>query len=65
MENGNQILNQQIGREQNTRLKNLIIKKLLEQNFHALSFVSKRSFICCGSLVNLVVAAVFIYCSNL
>ena len=64
MENGNQILNQQIGREQNTRLKNLIIKKLLEQNFHALSFISNRSFICRNSLVNFVVVAVFINCSN-
>ena len=46
------------------RLKNLIIKKLPEQNFHALSFISKRSFICCGSLINFVVVAVFINCSN-
>ena len=42
--------------------KNLIIKKLLEQFFHALSFILKRSFICCGSLA---AVAAFIYCSNL
>ena len=46
------------------RLKNLIIKKLSEQNFHALSIMSKRSFLCCGSLINFVVVAVFINCSN-
>ena len=46
------------------RLKNLIIKKLPEQNFHALSFISKRSFICCGSVISFVVVAVFINCSN-
>ena len=46
------------------RLKNLIIKKLSEQNLHALSIMSKQSFICCGSLINFVVVAVFINCSN-
>ena len=45
--------------------KNLIIKKVLEQFFHALSFILKRSFIFCGSLVNFAAVAAFIYCSNL
>ena len=41
------------------RLNNLNIKKILEQNFHSLSFISKRSFICSGSFVNFIVVAVF------
>ena len=53
-----------LGREQNhIRLKYLIIKKLPLQRY-ASSLISKRSFICCGSLINLVVLAVFINCSN-
>ena len=51
-------------RTNRTWLKKLIIKKLLEQNFHALWFISKLSYICFGSLVNFVVVAVFINCSN-
>ena len=46
------------------RLKNLIIKNQPEQNIHVLSFISKRSFICCGSLINFANVALFINCSN-
>ena len=40
------------------------LKKLLEQNLHSFSFISKRSFVCCGSVINFIVVAVFINCSN-
>ena len=46
------------------RLYNLNTKKLPQQNFHGLSFISKQSFICCGSFVNFIAVAVFINCSN-
>ena len=46
------------------RLNNLNIKKLLEQNFHGLSFILKQSFICCGSFINFITVAVFINCSS-
>ena len=29
-----------------------------ERNFHGLSFISKRSFICCGSFINFIVVAI-------
>ena len=50
-------------RTNHIRLKYLIIKKLLLLRY-ALSFMSKRSFICRGSLINFVVVAVLINCSN-
>ena len=47
-----------------TRLKSLITNRLPEQNFHALFFISKPSFTCCGSLINFVIEVVFVNCRN-
>ena len=52
-----------IGREQT--IYGFITKNLPEQTFHGLSFISKRSFICCGSFISFIVVAVFINCRNL
>ena len=38
------------------RLNNLTLKKIPKQNFHGLLFISKRSFICCSSFINFIVA---------
>ena len=38
------------------RLNNLTLKKIPKQNFHSLLFISKRSFICCNSFINFIVA---------
>ena len=50
------------------RLENLIIKKLPEKNFHIevkFLVIYIKAIIClCGSLINFVVVAVFINCSN-
>ena len=57
-----------IGQEQTiyglTNNDKVTIKKLPLQNFHDLSFISKQSFICCGSFINVIVAAVFINFSS-
>ena len=37
-------------------LNNLTLKKIPKQNFHGLLFISKRSFICCSSFINFIVA---------
>ena len=41
------------------------LKKLPEQTFHGLSYISKPSLICCGIFINFIAVAVFIDCNNL